>query len=208
MWDVDVVARWIQEEVVRRYDGLQISEIKCAFFRNVLRGLTHGVSVSGRGLDGPGEGGLSGSGEAAEDDEERDGSGVDGVEEVVGVEQEAVAQEASRDKETEMLPVLVNFRGCQEAKKLINQKVAPVNHNQIFIKVVNFSTFHFPTSFLSPGHDYSMYRYLSNWPSPALQTSSTTSAGRAGNSPLSTVNVVDIFRRLPYLDIYAKLCAA
>ena len=59
--------------------------------------LTHDVSISASGLDSFAEGGLSGPGEASEHDEERVGGGVlgvglDGVDVVVGVEQEAVSQ--------------------------------------------------------------------------------------------------------------------
>ena len=66
-------------------------------FGEHIPSLTHDVSISASGLDCLAEGGLSGPGQAPEHDEERIGGHVlgvslDGVDVVVGVEQEAVSQ--------------------------------------------------------------------------------------------------------------------
>ena len=100
MRDVDVVTLGVQEEVIRRYDGLQIQPMKksrALSNGNHIPSFTHDVSISASCLDGLPEGGLSGPGKASEHNEERIGGrvvgvGLDGVDVVVGVEQEAVSQ--------------------------------------------------------------------------------------------------------------------
>ena len=61
---------------------------------------TYNVSISASGPDGLAQGGLSGAGKAPEHDEERVGgrvlgAGLDGVDVMLGVEQEAVSQQTS-----------------------------------------------------------------------------------------------------------------